>query len=71
MKTLTNDEIKDIAVVSGLRAMEIDELKKHLSNPIAYLREIDSGTDNSCWVVCAFGDPGAIGVVPALEQING
>jgi len=71
VKTLTADEIKDIAVISGLRAIEIDELKKRLGNPIAYLREVDGGTDNACWVVCAASDPGAIGVVPALIEVNG
>lgn len=28
--------------------------------PRIYLRCIDPGTDNECWVVCAKGDPGAI-----------
>lgn len=27
--------------------------------PVAYLYEVDAGTDNACWVVCAKGDPGA------------
>lgn len=27
---------------------------------VAYLREIDGGTDNACWVVCLKGDPGAV-----------
>ncbi len=27
--------------------------------PVAYLREVDAGTDNACWVVCAKGDRGA------------
>jgi hypothetical protein len=31
-------------------------------HPVAYLREIDPGTPNACWVVCAKGDPGAIPV---------
>lgn len=28
--------------------------------PVVYLREIDAGTDNACWVVCAKGDPSAV-----------
>lgn len=31
-----------------------------------WLREIDAGTDNACWVVCAKGDPGAVEFVPRL-----
>ena len=31
---------------------------------IVYLREIDAGTDNACWVVCAKGDPGAVEFMP-------
>jgi len=27
---------------------------------VVYLREIDSGTDNACWVVCNRIDPGAV-----------
>lgn len=33
--------------------------------PRVYLRCVDPGTDNECWVVCAKGDPGAI---PFLRQ---
>lgn len=36
--------------------------------PIVYLREVDAGTDNACWVVCSKGDPGAVTFVPAEEQ---
>lgn len=25
-----------------------------------YLREVDSGTDNACWVVCTKSDPGSV-----------
>lgn len=25
-----------------------------------YLREVDAGTDNACWVICAKGDPGSV-----------
>jgi hypothetical protein len=32
--------------------------------PVIYLREVDSGTPNECWVVCAKGDPGAIQFQP-------
>jgi len=28
--------------------------------PRIYLRCVDAGTDNECWIVCAKGDPGAI-----------
>lgn len=27
---------------------------------VVYLREIDAGTDNACWVVCSRIDPGAV-----------
>jgi hypothetical protein len=32
---------------------------------LAWLREVDAGTDNACWVVCAKGDPGGIPVYSA------
>lgn len=28
--------------------------------PRVFLRCVDPGTDNECWVVCAKGDPGAV-----------
>lgn len=28
--------------------------------PRVWLRCVDPGTDNECWVVCAKGDPGAV-----------
>ena len=31
-----------------------------------YLRELDAGTDNAGWVVCAKGDPDAVEFVPAM-----
>lgn len=31
---------------------------------IVYLRKVDAGTPNECWVVCAKGDPGAVAFVP-------
>lgn len=31
---------------------------------IAYLRKVDAGTDNECWVVCAKGDPSAVQFQP-------
>jgi hypothetical protein len=34
-----------------------------------YLREVDAGTDNACWVVCAKGDPGAVEFAPRDEVI--
>ncbi len=27
---------------------------------MVWLRKIDGGTDNACWVICAKDDPGAI-----------
>jgi hypothetical protein len=27
---------------------------------VVYLREVDAGTDNACWVVCNKVDPGAV-----------
>lgn len=29
-----------------------------------YLRCVDPGTDNACWVVCSKGDPGAVAFEP-------
>lgn len=29
-----------------------------------YLRQVDPGTPNACWVVCAKGDPGAVAHIP-------
>lgn len=37
---------------------------------IVWLREVDAGTDNACWVVCARGDPGAVAHTP-LAVTNG
>lgn len=40
---------------------------------IVWLREVDAGTDNACWVVCAKGDAGAWAFVPlrvGAEQPN-
>jgi hypothetical protein len=36
-----------------------------------YLKSIDEGTDNECWVICAKNDPGAIAFVgnPRLPEI--
>ena len=25
-----------------------------------YVKQVDGGTDNACWVICAKGDPGAL-----------
>ena len=36
---------------------------------VVYLKEVDPGTDNSCWVVCAKGDPDAISFVPGESPI--
>lgn len=37
---------------------------------IVWLREVDAGTDNACWVVCAKGDIGGVAFVP-LSVSNG
>lgn len=38
----------------------LDAAKKaRESTAVAWLREVDSGTDCACWVVCAKGDPGS------------
>jgi hypothetical protein len=34
-----------------------------------WLRLIDAGTDNACWVVCARGDPGAAEFAPKNLQL--
>ena len=31
---------------------------------VVFLKEVDAGTPNACWVVCAKGDPGAVGFAP-------
>lgn len=35
-----------------------------MNDLIIYLREIDAGTDNACWVVCARVDPDAVPFSP-------
>ncbi len=35
---------------------------------VVYLRKIDAGTDNACWVVCNKIDPGAVAFVPNSNQ---
>lgn len=46
--------------------MAIDDVLQSPSpDPVVWVREVDAGTDNACWVVCAQGDPGAR---PALVQ---
>lgn len=35
---------------------------------VVYLRQVDAGTDNACWVVCAKGDPGAVAFVPRQRK---
>lgn len=37
-----------------------------MKNDIVYLREIDTGTDNACWVVCNRVDSEAIAFVPRM-----
>lgn len=39
-------------------------LRTRRAQPVVYLREVDAGTDNACWVVCAGGDPGAVAFTP-------
>lgn len=34
----------------------------------AWLREVDSGTDNACWIVCNRIDPGAVEFSPATGE---
>ena len=45
-----------------------DEAKRPMADESVYLREIDAGTDNACWVVCNKVDKGAVLFVP-LDQI--
>lgn len=42
--------------------------KRRLATAVVYLREIDAGTDNACWVVCAKGDPSAVAFMPEHNQ---
>jgi hypothetical protein len=37
----------------------LNELLDIQRTPDLWVREVDGGTDNACWVVCAKGDPGA------------
>jgi hypothetical protein len=41
-------------------AAEYIERLKTPTEDVIYLRPIDEGTDNECWVVCNRVDPGAI-----------
>jgi hypothetical protein len=34
--------------------------------PTVYLREVDAGTDNACWVVCNKVDEGAVAFAPII-----
>lgn len=34
---------------------------------VVYLKCIDQGTDNECWIVCSKDDPGAIAFTPVEE----
>lgn len=36
---------------------------------VVYLREVDAGTNNACWVVCSKGDPGAVAFVQSTDEI--
>lgn len=35
-----------------------------------YLKEIDAGTDNACWVACNRLDPGAVPFFPASYSVH-
>lgn len=48
----------NISVATLLLGIE-EALVAHVDEPVAWLYEVDAGTDNACWVVCARGDPGA------------
>lgn len=40
--------------------MAIDDVLQHPDpDPVVWVREIDAGTDNACWAICAPGDQGA------------
>jgi hypothetical protein len=43
--------------IAALRAQPVAD-----GEVLAYLREVNAGTDNACWVICAKGDPGAVAV---------
>lgn len=53
----------------GVTARAIREwcLDQH-EPPCVWLREVDAGTGNACWVVCAKGDPGAVKFMPGPVQ---
>lgn len=40
--------------------------RRRAPDVVVYLREIDAGTDNACWIVCAKDDPGAVTFTAAL-----
>jgi hypothetical protein len=41
-------------------------LEEMLEDAEVFLKEVDHGTPNACWVVCAKCDPGAVRFVPEL-----
>jgi len=55
--------VKDPAIYDVPTVEERDEmLRQEYPEPLAYLREVDAGTDNACWIVCARGDRGGVPV---------
>lgn len=51
-------------IVTRAQALQQAETEYLLRRTIVYLREVDAGTNNACWVVCAKEDHGAWAFAP-------
>lgn len=49
-----------LTIVEERRNSKIKKMLAGEFPPLVFLRLIDSGTPNECWMVCAKGDPGAV-----------
>jgi hypothetical protein len=47
----------------GREVNRVSPVEPKCDNPRVYLRCVDPGTDNECWVICAKGDSGATAFV--------
>lgn len=64
---MSDPSIFDVPTPEEVHAAILEEL---LEGVEVYLREVDHGTPNACWVVCAEGDPGAVLFVPGFTGIR-
>jgi hypothetical protein len=53
--------MRDVArrAIATNSADEIERLREAAGRSV-YLREVDAGSANACWIPCAKGDPGAV-----------